>query len=230
MQDVKQLMETAQYAAIEAGKAIMEVYNSGDFSTSMKKDKSPLTSADKNSHRIITEYLGKTNLPVLSEEGINIPYKDRKEWEYFWMIDPLDGTKEFINKNGEFTVNIALMYKNTAIGGVIYVPCDDILYYGSSETGIYKKEEGKLIPFSPLDERKQFDDLVQKNQLTVAASRSHLTPETKEFINQFKNVTLVSSGSSLKFMLLLENRADIYPRLGKTMEWDTPVLDRKSVV
>lgn len=221
MSNYRALLETAQNAAIEAGKAIMEVYNSGDFSIDIKQDKSPLTKADKNSHRIITEFLSKTNLPVLSEEGINIAYSERKTWEYFWLIDPLDGTKEFINKNGEFTVNIALVKRNTPIGGVIYAPCGDILYYGSKETGIHKTDRGKLIQYCPLAKRKQFNDLLQKEQLAVVVSRSHMSPETKIFIDQFKHPILKSMGSSLKFMLLLEDRADMYPRLGTTMEWDT---------
>lgn len=199
----------------------MEVYLSGDFSTSIKSDHSPLTKADKSAHRIIKDYLAKTNLPVLSEEGISIAYSERKLWEYFWLIDPLDGTKEFINKKNEFTVNIALMQRNKPVGGVIYVPCTDTLYCGSNETGVYKNEKGKLIQFPLLHERKQFDNLLQREHLAVAVSRSHLSPETKSFIDRLKNVTLISMGSSLKFMLLLENRADIYPRLGVTMEWDT---------
>ena len=221
MIDIRHLIEVSSHAALEAGKAIMEVYLSGDFSTSIKSDNSPLTKADKSAHKIITDYLSKTTLPILSEEGINIAYSERKSWEYFWLIDPLDGTKEFINKNGEFTVNIALIQRNTPIGGIIYAPCTDTLYCGSNETGVYKNEKGKLIQFSSLEERKQFDDLLQREHLTVVASRSHLSPETKSFIDRLKNVTLTSMGSSLKFMLLLENRADIYPRLGTTMEWDT---------
>lgn len=221
MIDVRNLLDVAKLSAVEAGKAIMEVYHSGNFSVEIKSDQSPLTKADKSAHRIITDYLSITDLPVLSEEGINIAYSERKLWEYFWLIDPLDGTKEFINKKNEFTVNIALMQRNTPIGGIIYAPCTDTLYCGSNETGVYKNEKGKLIQFPLLQERKQFDNLLQRKHLAVVASRSHLSPETKSFIDRLKNVTLISMGSSLKFMLLLENRADIYPRLGVTMEWDT---------
>lgn len=221
MDDLQLLMNTAQRAAVEAGKAIMDIYWSGEFFTQVKKDETPLTIADRNSHEIITRILAQTNLPVLSEEGISIPYKERKKWNYFWLIDPLDGTKEFINKIGEFTVNIALMNINIAVGGVIYIPLTDVLYYGSQRIGVYKNDKGKLFQFQPLEKRVKFDTLVRKDHLTIVASRSHLSHETKDYIRQFKNVTLISSGSSLKFMLLLENSADIYPRLGKTMEWDT---------
>lgn len=221
MTNISHLLETGKQAALEAGDAIMEIYSSGDFSTSVKNDNSPLTKADKTAHKIISGYLDKTNLPILSEEGIGITYSERRLWEYFWLIDPLDGTKEFINKNGEFTVNIALIQRNTPTAGIIYAPCMKTMYWGSNETGVYKNEKGKLIRFSPLQERKQFDDLQESEHLAVAVSRSHMSPETKIFIDRFKKVTLTSMGSSLKFMLLLENRADIYPRLGTTMEWDT---------
>lgn len=221
MKHLRSLLGTAQLAAMEAGKAIMEFYNSGDLSADLKQDKSPLTRADKSSHRIIIEILSKTNLPVLSEEGAGIGYNERKSWEYFWLIDPLDGTKEFISKNGEFTVNIALVKQNTPVAGVIYVPCTNVIYYGSEETGVFKNERGELNEFLPLAERSKFSELLRKEKLIVVASRSHLSLETKDFITQFKKFNLVSLGSSLKFMLLLENRADIYPRLGTTMEWDT---------
>jgi len=221
MPGIKQLLDTAQYAAMEAGKAIMHVFITGEFSIEKKQDESPLTNADRNAHRAIAACLAKTNLPILSEEGRNIDYAERKNWEYFWMIDPLDGTKEFINKIDEFTVNIALVRGATAIAGVVYVPVTDVLYHGSKETGVYRIEKGKSHQILPLPGRIQFDDLRQKEHLAIAASRSHLTSETKDFISQFQNVTLKSAGSALKFMMLLENRADIYPRLGRTMEWDT---------
>ena len=221
MTDVRHLLEIAEYAVLDAGKAIMEIYRSGEFEADVKQGEFPLTKADKRAHTIITGHLGKTKFPVLSEEGANIDFRERKYWEYFWLVDPLDGTKEFINKNGEFTINIALVRWDAPVGGVIYAPCIDTLYSGSKETGVYKNEKGKLIKFPPLAERIEFKDLSQREHITVVASRSHISFETKAFINQFQNVTLKSLGSSLKFMLLLENRADIYPRLGSTMEWDT---------
>lgn len=219
--EIHSLLETAKHAAIEAGEAIMNVYWSGKFSASIKRDESPRTTADKDSHKVISEILSKTNLPVLSEEGADIFYGERKNWEWFWLIDPLDGTKEFINKTGEFTVNIALLKKDKPIAGVIYVPLTGVLYYGSKKTGVFKKEKGRLNEFPPLVDRIRFDDLAQKDHLKVVASRSHLTAATKAYIDRFSNATVVSSGSSIKFMLLIENRADIYPRLGSTMEWDT---------
>ncbi len=220
MTDVQHLLETAKYAALDAGKAIMKIYQSEEFEADITNE-FPITRADKRAHAIIIEHLSKTNQPVLSEEGEDIDFRERKYWEYFWLVDPLDGTKEFINKNGEFTINMALVRWDAPIGGVIYAPCIDTLYSGSKETGVYKNEKGKQIILPPLAERNQFKDLLRKNHLTVTASISHMSFETKSFINQFENVTFKSLGSSLKFMLLLENLADIYPRFGSTMEWDT---------
>ena len=221
MTGIRQLLEIAEYAVLQAGRAIMEIYQSGEYHTEIKQNESPLTTADKKSHEIITRHLRKTNLPVLSEEGINIDFRERKCWEYFWMIDPLDGTKEFINKIGEFTINIALVQRNTPVGGVIYAPVIDTLYKGSKETGVYKNKNGNLVQFPSLNKKIQFHDLLQREHITMVASRSHFSPEVKSFINRFPNVTLTLLGSSLKFMLLLENQADIYARLGSTMEWDT---------
>lgn len=218
---IQHLMELAEQAATDAGQAIMKIYLSGEFGTTLKPDESPLTRADKSAHSIIARHLAGTNLPVLSEEGANIDFRERKKWEYFWLIDPLDGTKEFINKNGEFTVNIALVQQHAPIGGVIYAPCMDTLYSGSKETGIHKHEKGKRTTLTPLEERNQFGRLLEKESITVVASRSHLSSTTKDFIHRFQKPALTLLGSSLKFMELLENRADIYPRLEPTMEWDT---------
>jgi len=220
-QNAELALEIAKDTAIEAGKIIMEIYQSPNFLQAIHPAEFPSTSADKKSHQVILDSLSKTNLPVLSEEGPTIKVNERSRWEYFWLIDPLDGTKEFINKNDEFTVSIALIKKNMPIIGVIYVPCTSTLYYGSKETGVYKSVHGKLIHFTPLTKRKGFGDLLQKEQLTVVGSRSHLSAGTKEFIDQFKKVKLILMGSSLKFMMLLENQADMYPRLSSTMEWDT---------
>ena len=221
MTDVQNLLEIAKDAALDAGKVVMEIYQSGEFETSIKAGAAPVTKADKRSHTIITRRLDKTHLPVLSEEGGDIDFEKRKRWEYFWLVDPLDGTKEFINRNGEFTINVALVRRNVPVGGVIYVPCIDTLYSGSKEKGASKNEKGNLVEFPVLAERTQFKDLLQREHITVIASRSHMNSETKNFIDQFQNVKLLSLGSSLKFMSLLENSADIYPRLGSTMEWDT---------
>jgi 3'(2'), 5'-bisphosphate nucleotidase len=221
MLTIEELIKTATEAALEAGNAIMDIYRSGEFEKELKSDESPITKADKASHAIIVRQLAETKLPVLSEESSQKDWNERKNRNVFWLVDPLDGTKEFINKNGEFTVNIALIEHGKPVAGVIYAPCQDILYSGSKETGIFKTEGGKKTKIRPRAKRPQFNDLLQQARVTVVASRSHLSEETKTFIQQFKNVKLDLSGSSLKFMSLLENRADIYPRLAPTMEWDT---------
>lgn len=221
MIDIKSLLELARGAALQAGMAILEVYASGDFGVELKSDQSPLTLADKAAHTIIASCLEKTGLPMLSEEGSHLSYEDRKNWKYYWLVDPLDGTKEFIKRNGEFTVNIALMYSGIPVAGVIYAPCIDILYFGSKETGVYKVDKGTWVQLSVKPAKRTITELKAKEQITVVASKSHLNEETKAFIDQFRNVTLSSMGSSLKLMLLAEGSADIYPRLAPTMEWDT---------
>lgn len=221
MKDARYLLGMAENAALEAGKAIMEVYLSGELNITLKADGSPQTRADRNAHAILTNRLSTSNLPVLSEEGGDIEFAKRRSWECFWLIDPLDGTREFISKVGEFTVNIALVRHDKPIGGVIYLPCSDAMYTGSKETGVYKREKGKLTSFPARDERVRLENLMQMEHTTLAVSRSHLTAETKVFISRFRNATVHPAGSSLKFMMLLESQADIYPRLGTTMEWDT---------
>lgn len=225
MKDIAELINIAKDAALEAGEAILEVYASGDFGVEMKSDQSPLTLADKAAHNIISAHLQKTGLPILSEEGSNIAYDDRKAWEYFWLVDPLDGTKEFVKKTGEFTVNIALMHNSIPIAGVIYAPSIDVLYYGSKETGVYKLEKGKQVQLSWVPKKNTVEDLKKKESITIVASKSHMNDETKTFIDQFVNPQLSSMGSSLKLMLLAEGVADIYPRLAPTMEWDTAAGD-----
>ena len=221
MVDVRHLLGLAEYTALEAGKAIMEIYRTGVFNVTIKPDASPLTSADKAAQRIINMHLTMTGLPVLSEESGGVGYRQRKKWEYFWIVDPLDGTKEFIKGNGQFTVNIALVHKTAPIGGIIHVPANDITYAGSKETGVIKKEKGKILKLPPLAQRPHIQDLQQKERLTVVVSKSHLSEDTMEFIKKFRDVKLISMGSSLKFMALIEQQADVYPRLGITMEWDT---------
>lgn len=214
---MKQLLAIATAAAYAAGKAILDIYGSDAFDTQKKADESPVTAADKAAHAIICDYLARTNIPVLSEEGKHQDFQIRTQWEYFWLVDPLDGTKEFISKNGEFTVNIALLHRNKPVGGVVYAPVLGDLYYGSLETGVYKNN----VHIPALAHKRSLSDLLIKPAITIIASRSHLSDETKDFISQFSNVTLTSMGSSLKFMLLLEGKADLYPRLFPTMEWDT---------
>jgi 3'(2'), 5'-bisphosphate nucleotidase len=222
---IQDLLQVAKEAALEAGKVIMEVYATDDFGVDMKSDHSPLTRADQAAHDTITMALRNSGLPVLSEEGSNIPYEVRKRWEWFWMVDPLDGTKEFIKRNGEFTVNIALMHSNVPVAGVIYAPCLDVLYAGSRKTGAYKIANHVRIQLPYMTEKVTLDELHKKENITIVASKSHLNEATKIFIEQFKNPNLSSMGSSLKLMLLAEGAADIYPRIAPTMEWDTAAGD-----
>lgn len=216
MTQTNQLLETAIEAAEKACTEILEVYNSGDFQTEAKGDNSPLTLADKKAHLVIVDKLQSTNLPILSEEGKNIPYAERKNWEYFWLVDPLDGTKEFVKRNGEFTVNIALIHNQRPVMGVLAVPVTGDVYYSSEGNGVFVKRNGETIP---LPKRNPID--LKQNGLRVVASRSHMSDETQAFIQSLKEPSLVSKGSSLKFMLLAEDKADVYPRFAPTMEWDT---------
>lgn len=219
--DMNSLLETAIAAALEAGKAILEVYDSGEFGATQKADTSPLTLADEAAHQVITQHLLTTSLPILSEEGNHGSFESRKNWQKYWLVDPLDGTKEFLKRNGEFTVNIALMQQNLPIGGVVYAPVLNTLYYGSKETGTYKKEREKRSRLEPLSDKASLESLLERSEVKVIASRSHLTTETENFVRQFQKTHFVAMGSSLKFMLLAEGKADIYPRFAPTMEWDT---------
>lgn len=221
MIDTTRMLELANKAALLAGKAILEVYDSGDFGVELKSDRSPLTLADKAAHTVISNCLKDSGLPLLSEEGRSIPYAERKDWEYFWLIDPLDGTKEFIRRTGEFTVNIALMHAGVPVAGVIYAPSIDMLYYGSTGSGAFKQEKERKIPLPFLTRKNTIKDIKDKEQLTIVASKSHMNDDTKAFIDQFANANFTSMGSSLKFMLLAEGAADVYPRIAPTMEWDT---------
>lgn len=215
------LLGIATKAATKAGKAIFKIYRSSKQAKDTGFKDFPVTKADKTSHKILVDSLCKTGLPILSEEGAHIDYDERKHWKYFWLIDPLDGTKEFLKKNGEFTVSIALVDHNTPIAGVIYVPCQELLYYGSEERGVHRISKNKTILLPPLMHKNLISDLFQKQNPRIVVSRSHLSKETEEFIQRFKNPSVIYRGSSLKFLLLLENEADTYPRLATTMEWDT---------
>lgn len=214
------LLNLAIEAAKAAGKEIMTVYEDGNFSVDFKADDSPLTKADKAAHTIIKKFLEASGLPILSEEGVHIPFSERKDWKNYWLVDPLDGTKEFIKRNGEFTVNIALIKGNEPVVGVVYAACLDQLYYGAKGEGAYKYQGGSETAL-PIGKNQTVKDLSSQECVTVVASRSHSNAETEEFISQFKNTVLSSMGSSLKFMLLAEEKADVYPRLAPTMEWDT---------
>jgi 3'(2'), 5'-bisphosphate nucleotidase len=233
-----QLVVTALRAAVLAGRAIMEVYHT-DFTVEHKKDDSPLTLADKRAHDIITGELAPLEIPMLSEEGKDIPYAERKTWETLWIVDPLDGTKEFIKKNDEFTVNIALVQNHAPTLGVIYVPVKKLLYFGSSAAGAHLLEDGQTmerLAAASADNLPTLEEITLgskrlpakapgKAPYVIVGSRSHLTPEVEAFVEekkkQYDQVEFVSAGSSLKFCLVAEGKAAIYPRLGPTMEWDT---------
>lgn len=226
---MKHLLFTAIKSSLEAGKEILKVYNS-DFSFENKKDNSPLTLADKNAHNTITKYLSKTPFPVLSEEGKLATYEERKTWKTLWIVDPLDGTKEFIKRNGEFTVNIALVENGTPILGVIYIPVSSTLYFSTKKLGAFKIDNISLDSnFNSLEEIiKKSNKLplkYPKRSHTVAVSRSHLSEETKNYLeeleSQYGEVQTISKGSSLKFCIIAEGLADEYPRNAPTMEWDT---------
>lgn len=210
-------LELALDAAVKAGENIMEVYNSTESINYEKKaDDSPLTVADKKSHNTIIDFLKETNINIISEESKSIDYDERKNWEEYWLIDPLDGTKEFIKKNGEFTVNIALIKNNKPHLGVVYCPVKKILYWNDHEKKVFKREGEDQIELTkrvPVNENEE--------GLRVVVSRSHMSEETSDYVNKLTNPELISCGSSLKFLYIADNKADIYPRFGPTMEWDT---------
>ncbi|MDP2158427.1 MAG: 3'(2'),5'-bisphosphate nucleotidase CysQ [Nitrospirota bacterium] len=221
--------------SLEAGQAILQVYDS-DFAVEQKDDKSPLTLADKHSHEIIARRVSSLPgclLPLLSEEGRHMPYEERKAWNTFWLVDPLDGTKEFVKRNGEFTVNIALIQSGRPLLGVIYLPVKNIFYFAAEGLGSFKLEQSNMLSSGSLDMILSSSirlpiapcPLPLANRVTVIGSRSHMSPETEQFINdlktKYKEVDFLAAGSSLKFCLIAEGKADVYPRFGPTMEWDT---------
>lgn len=228
---LKQLLTTAVQAALEAGAAVNEVYENKDFEVETKQDETPLTLADRRAHQIISGYLEQTDHPVLSEEGKDIPYEQRSKWEYFWLVDPLDGTKEFIKKNGEFTVNIALVHQGTPLLGVLFAPYVKELYFGAHPFGAYKVEgiNEELMNCKDLDELMKAGNILplksERNKLVVVGSRSHMNDETQRYIDGLKakygDAEFVSKGSSLKICMVAEGSADVYPRFAPTMEWDT---------
>lgn len=232
-QNMKSALSIAIRAALAAGRDIMAIYTdpSQDFGIERKADNSPLTLADKAAHRRIVDMLRQTTLPILSEEGQHENYEDRRNWIAFWMVDPLDGTKEFIKKNGEFTVNIALVLDRHPHVGVVYVPARQVLYFGDPLLGAYKVEH-----ITEWDEAERLPDLLRRARrlplarpvgrpYTIVASRSHMSPETEQFIDEARRehgqVSLLSCGSSLKLCAVAEGTADAYPRYAPTMEWDT---------
>ena len=224
---MRELLSIAIIASVKAGEAIMKVY-SNKIDVVYKEDESPLTLADKNANKIINKYLVKSKIPIISEENKILTYEERKNWKQCWIVDPLDGTKEFIKRNGEFTVNIALIKNNKPIIGVIYVPVSKTLYFTSDNSS---KSYKAILKTNTIIIDEIFNNAVQifptqknNNILRIVGSRSHLNDTTKNYISKIekKNKTrIVSKGSSLKFCLVAEGEAEIYPRFAPTMEWDT---------
>lgn len=221
-------------AAVLAGREIESVY-AKPINVELKDDRSPLTEADKNAHEMIILSLAPSGMPVLSEEGRSVGYSERHSWERFWMVDPLDGTKEFIKRNGEFTVNIALIHHGVPIVGVVYAPLLDVIYFAADGRGSFKLEadaeylqhlvHAEHIADKFIEAGFRLPMKQEQRAFKVVASRSHMSPETEEFIESLRkhhgNVELVSKGSSLKLCLVAEGSADVYPRFAPTMEWDT---------
>ncbi len=224
---MRELINLSVLAAVEAGKKILEVYER-DFSVETKSDNSPLTEADRHAHNVIKDILAPTGIPLLSEEGKQMDYAERSGWSQFWLVDPLDGTKEFIKKNGEFTVNIALIKEQVPVAGVVYVPVTGKVYFGYAQAGSFTfnvNDAGEQSLEQLIDGAAKLPDAASPAVYTVVASRSHNSPETEDFIAARKKehgeVDIVSSGSSIKLCLVAEGKAQVYPRLAPTMEWDT---------
>ena len=221
------LLDIAIRASLAAGRDILSIYDDpdADFGVELKADNSPLTRADKAAHQRIMTFLEPTGIPVLSEEGAYLPYEERRHWQRLWIVDPLDGTKEFIKRNGEFTVNIALVENGTPVLGVIYRPTPLPLPSGRGETGAlyYGSSDGAFREANGIKDALPHE--TRPRCFTCVASRSHLSPETAEFIEGLRrehpDLELISSGSSLKICLVAEGKADVYPRHAPTMEWDT---------
>ena len=203
---------------------ILEIYNQ-DFKITYKDDKSPLTNADLESNKLICDYLNLLNenlndetnehFCIVSEENKNLNYKARKDITYTWLVDPIDGTKEFLKKNGQFTVNIGLCKNGVPIFGIVSIPVSGEIYYGIEGVGSFKLENNNISKL--FIEKKDLN----KENVNIVASSSHMSEDTKKYISQFKNPKLINIGSSIKLLYIAENKADIYPRFGPTSEWDT---------
>ena len=215
MQDSYKFLDAVIEISKVAGKKILEVYET-DFDVEHKEDKTPLTKADMAAHNVIVESLEKLtpDIPILSEEEAKIPFAKRASWETYWLVDPLDGTREFIKRNGEFTVNIALIHQHESILGVIYVPVSGVCYYASRGHGAYKQ-----LPNCPPNSIQVSSKI--SNPVNIAGSRSHRGDSLNRFLENVGDYEIISMGSSLKSCLVAEGKADIYPRLGPTSEWDT---------
>lgn len=205
------LLELAQ----AAGRRILEIYAT-DFDVKLKADHSPVTAADFAANEIIIRGLKAItpDLPVLSEESAQMPFAERQHWESYWLVDPLDGTKEFISRNGDFTVNIALLQKHTPVAGVVYIPVENLSYYGVAGAGAYRQKDGHAA--QPIHVQS-----LGSSPVRVVASRSHRSELLVSYLTKLGPHEIVSRGSALKFCLVAEGSADVYPRLGPTSEWDT---------
>ncbi|WP_199611297.1 3'(2'),5'-bisphosphate nucleotidase CysQ [Flocculibacter collagenilyticus] len=210
------LIDEVKAIAIEAGSKILEIYHR-EYTATEKEDNSPLTEADLAANEVIVNALNKlSDYPVLSEESSAISWQERQQWGTYWLVDPLDGTKEFIKKNGEFTVNIALIHDGFPVMGVVYAPVLGKCYWGSVEYGAFVEEAGNITELSVTSA-----NLTSNSMTRVVGSRSHPSPQLADYLEQFDQVEMVPMGSSLKFCVIAEGNADIYPRLGPTSEWDT---------
>jgi 3'(2'), 5'-bisphosphate nucleotidase len=234
------LLVAAARASVLAGRAILDVYR-GAIEVEFKADSSPLTVADRRSHELIAGHLKPTGIPILSEEGRDIPHAERRGWQRLWIVDPLDGTKEFVKRLGEFTVNIALVEDGRPTLGVVFVPVANVLYFGRVEDGSFRLDDPEAVAalaahaadgtaraiLEGLRSRaaRLPVDLEAHAPFVIVGSRSHQTPELHAYVDRKRRelgeVAFTSAGSSLKYCLVAEGRADVYPRLGPTMEWDT---------
>jgi len=215
MSEYANLLEDVVDISVRAGKKILEVYET-DFAVEHKDDKSPLTAADMAAHHTIVEGLEKLtpDIPILSEESASIPYDTRKTWKTYWLVDPLDGTREFVKRNGEFTVNIALIEDGRSVMGVVYAPVLDVTYAASEGQVAWKQQDdGERVSIKVRD--------FPTGEPTVAGSRSHRGDSLNEFLEKLGGYDLIAMGSSLKMCLVAEGAADVYPRFGLTSEWDT---------
>ncbi len=218
-------------AVYAAGDAILEVYGRADLSVEHKADDSPLTAADRAAHEVLDAALRATPFPVLSEEGRSIPYSERSQWSALWVVDPLDGTKEFIKRNGEFTVNVALVHQGIPVFGIVFAPVPGWVFVGHRTLGAYHAEtaltwnELRARPAVRVEDQVNYTKPLPGSPLRVVASRSHNSPETEALLahweEKFGPVERVSMGSSLKLCWVALGKAEAYPRLAPTMEWDT---------
>ena len=208
----KELLRIAIKSSLEAAKEILKIYHSDDFNIELKSDCSPLTKADLVSHQIISSYLKKSKIPILSEEGKDIAYEERKGWSQLWIVDPIDGTKEFIKRNGEFTVNISLILNKKPVLGIIFAPDLDSMFFAIKNNGCFELDNNN---------RKQLKVMSSDKKIKVIGSRSHQNEKLDSLLGHIGEYEYVGSGSSLKFCMIANNTAHIYPRFSPTSEWDT---------